>query len=227
MSRQSYAQHIFKLGLPVGDPLVELASTWASGQQASARDVKLAVLSAERWRSSKDKRMRVAANSLLNKLMLYLERALKVADKKGEFSILTLPSRGRGRSYELPYDATHYPAPSIFAGALKKGRKSRYAPGSAEEKALVKFMIMDSKRKAAYRRAASRRAQAETGEDIRPDFDHARYKIAIGRNPRVKFRTCRGKRVAFKSKGRRKGATPRHLKKYLFKKGHRPHNRCK
>lgn len=47
------------------------------------------------------------------------------------------------------------------------------------------------------------------------------------RNPKVAFRTCAGKRVKFKAKGRRKGKTPAHLKPYLFKKGHRGRKRCR
>jgi hypothetical protein len=71
----SYAQHLMRLGLHHGDPIIELASVWASGQDAGTRLIKQALTSAEHWRESKDKRLRQAMGSVVNKLTDYLGHA--------------------------------------------------------------------------------------------------------------------------------------------------------
>jgi hypothetical protein len=71
----AYAQHLMRIGLHHGDPLIELASVWASGMDASPRLLRQAIVSAEHWRESKDKRMRSAMGSVVNKLEGYLEES--------------------------------------------------------------------------------------------------------------------------------------------------------
>lgn len=66
-------------------------------------------------------------------------------------------------------------------------------------------------------------ALADLGEQIEALEGQPRSR----RNPRVSFRTCHGKKVRFKAKSRRKGKVPKHLKPYLFKKGHKPRKRCR
>jgi hypothetical protein len=72
MSRQSYAQSLLKLGLPVGDPIVELGSTWAAGKRASPELIRQAIASAERWRANRDKFRARRMNSVINRLTVYL-----------------------------------------------------------------------------------------------------------------------------------------------------------
>lgn len=73
MSRQSYAQHLLKLGLPIGDPIVEVAIIWARGDRATTRQIEYAIMSAERWRQGKDKLMRQRMGGVINRLTKYLE----------------------------------------------------------------------------------------------------------------------------------------------------------
>lgn len=91
MSRQSYAQHLFKLDLPTGDPIIDVASQWASGERASAKDIRLAIRSAEQHRGGKDKMLRQRMGSVINRLERYLEYAEKGVKVYGERSLTTQP----------------------------------------------------------------------------------------------------------------------------------------
>lgn len=82
MKHSSYAQWIFKLGFPANDPIVELAATWAAGVKPGARTFGLAVLSAERWRESRDKRLRSAATTILNRLAPLAAAAMKAEEAR-------------------------------------------------------------------------------------------------------------------------------------------------
>jgi hypothetical protein len=68
----AYAQWLMKLGFPMNDPIIELASIWATGTDASPKIIRLAMLSAERWMEARDKRLRSAGRSVMNKLQQYL-----------------------------------------------------------------------------------------------------------------------------------------------------------
>ncbi len=67
----AYGQYLFKLGFPANDPIVELGATWASGNEASARLINQAIISAERWRENRDKRIARHASSVVAKLESY------------------------------------------------------------------------------------------------------------------------------------------------------------
>jgi|GEM_PF-3168672 len=68
----AYGQWLFTLGFPMSDPIIELATVWAHHEEPTAKQMRMAIGSAERWMEAKDKRMRSAAKSVMNKLIGWL-----------------------------------------------------------------------------------------------------------------------------------------------------------
>jgi hypothetical protein len=179
-----YAQWLMKLGFPVGDPLIELASVWAGGHHASSKLIRMAMLSAESWMESKDKRMRGAARSVRNKLEQYLAHAQKREGVRPPAQYrphsLTTGSRPVGpfptiRSETVSRDRTiavedrPLPRGSIEAHAQ---RRALVTGESAEE--LAEWM----------RRERHRRALASRVAEDRPEstFDEERFRTVVGKS---------------------------------------------
>ena len=362
MSRQSYAQSLFKLGLSPGDPIVQVGLAWAAGERVPAKDIRIAIRSAEHHRAGKDKMLRQRMASVINRLRKYLEFAEAEEARKGpkvygERSLTTQPRtnpRRRSRRnpkgfrikvseeelerlidiYEqfvelyvddedpagaeafardhgfssgvqlvdsiskkaepwgikLDFQALYRDRPSnnprrarsrrnprgefyvhdqylggfLDFGSVKSAArfaKNRFGCEPAgdcvyveRDEALIPIGSLRS-RKNPYtsqrptgwakmtrkeRKAWNRKHWTSSPSGVskkrvrrvRPlneimNDDLRDMKAQIRGNPRVAFRTCTGKRVAFKAKSRRKGKTPKHLKPYLFKKGHRGRKRCR
>lgn len=72
---EAWAQWVFGLGFPMGDPIVELAAAFAAGVKPTARMLRLAAMSAERWRASRDKKLRSAAASIERRVLPLAEAA--------------------------------------------------------------------------------------------------------------------------------------------------------
>ncbi len=106
----SYGRWLFTLNFPASDPIIELAAAWARGEDAPTKLVRLAYLSAERWTEAKDKHLRQAGKSVMNKLKGWLE-----AGERDEFKHApnTLASArrylnpGRGRNPNKGNKARH------------------------------------------------------------------------------------------------------------------------
>jgi len=278
MSRQSYAQSLFKLGLSPGDPIVEVGLGWAAGDRVPAKDIRIAIRSAEHHQAGKDKMLRQRMSSVLIRLRKYLAYAEADESRKGpkvygERSLTTQPrANPHRRSRRNPRDKffVHDPYMGEFLDFGSVRSAARYAKNRfgcdpaadcvfiEHDEALVpigslrnrknpyttqrpaKWASMTRKEKKAWnrkhwtsspsgvskKRVRIRSRRGKTLNEIMDD-DLRGMKALLRKNPRVAFRTCKGKRVAFKAKARRKGKTPSHLKPYLFKKGHRGRKRCR
>ena len=229
MKHSSYAQWIFQLGFPANDPIVELASEWAAGVKPGARTIKFAYLSAERWTESRDKKLRSAARSIMNKLAP-LVKAAESAEQARQFvyperSLTGQPRsnpRRRRRSRRNCGNDPRYATTKIIRKGGRKNPRSRSGASVRPPR-----WVKGSRDHKLYKIHAKR----ELKRILTEEGGHKSYKRHLLRhiggrtNPWIKFK-AKGKRVKFWAKKRRsrKGRTPRHLIPYLFKKGHRPAN---
>jgi len=71
----SYGRWLFGLNFPANDPIIELAATWARGEDAPTSMIRFAYLSAERWTGAKDRVMRQAGKSVMNRLKGWLDES--------------------------------------------------------------------------------------------------------------------------------------------------------
>lgn len=78
----AYGQSLLKLGLHLSDPIVELGTVWVRGDEASARLIHQAILSAEHLRQGRDKMLARVAGSIINKLKSYHSEAVRGEDRR-------------------------------------------------------------------------------------------------------------------------------------------------
>lgn len=147
MNLASYAQWVMKLGFPMNDPIVELAVTWARGESASATLIERAVSSCERWREARDKRLRSAATSVLNRLIGFAKAARADEDAK-QFRHAPRSLTGGGRRYGLSNDQREQ--------EFVEGPPSSWTPEIAERQAWEERTGRSNPRR---RRARSGRAR--------------------------------------------------------------------
>jgi hypothetical protein len=130
------AQWIFKAGFPANDPITELAAAWASGVDADARTIRLALYSAERWREARDKKLKGMAGTLVRKLTDFL----KEAERK---TPAYRPKYGKGALTGGSRYATN---------PRRKGRKGRRNPINERDWHIAKQIALAKKAKRLGRR---------------------------------------------------------------------------